>query len=178
MSENHRKLVMKLGRLHLLERMHRHRTLSDYPIYPGQHPILVYIAEHEPCSQRELADGLCISPPSVATSLKRMERTGLVTRESDASDQRYNRISLTPKGWEIMKEVKGHFDETDRLMFQGFSEKQLQDFEKMLSLCIQNLTDKDAAERSTLSLLQETKMMQKRLSKEDSRYGEKNPAQF
>ena len=86
--------------------------------------ILDYIKEHNLCTQKELADSLHISPASVATSIKRLEKSGYVNRSPDKEDIRKNRLSLTDNGTNILKEFRNICDETDKEMFKGFSEEE------------------------------------------------------
>lgn len=44
---------------------------------------------------KELSDGINVSPASVAVSVKRMQKSGLITKISDENDLRCNRIALT-----------------------------------------------------------------------------------
>ena len=83
-----------------------------------------YIKEHNLCTQKELADSLHISPASVATSIKRLEKTGFVKRATDKDDVRKNRLSLTDDGLNILREFRIICDETDKKMFTGFSEEE------------------------------------------------------
>ena len=62
-------------------------ALSHYPEDPAQAP-----------TQRELADRLHMAPPTIAASLKCLERQGYVARRTDERDSRRNRISITQKG--------------------------------------------------------------------------------
>ena len=51
-------------------------------------------------TQKELADRLHSAPPTIAASLKCLERQGYVERRTDEKDSRRNRISITDKGRE------------------------------------------------------------------------------
>ena len=73
--------VGNIGSPHLLV------ALSHYPGDPAQAP-----------TQKELADRLHIAPPTIAASLKCLERQGYVARRTDEKDSRRNRISITQKG--------------------------------------------------------------------------------
>jgi len=64
----------------------------------GRAGVLRVLGKHEGISQRELAEFLHLSPPTVTTMLQKMEQDGLVRRSSDETDQRITRISLTDAG--------------------------------------------------------------------------------
>ena len=49
-------------------------------------------------TQRELAEKMCVKPPSMTVALQKMEKNEYVTRKPDQEDQRIIRITLTEKG--------------------------------------------------------------------------------
>lgn len=55
------------------------------------------IAADGPLEPREIGAACCISSPSLAGVLARMDELGLVKRERTTQDQRRVRVSLTPK---------------------------------------------------------------------------------
>ena len=93
-----------IGSPHLLE------TLSHYPDDPAQAP-----------TQKELADRLHSAPPTVAASLKCLERQGYVARRTDERDSRRNRISITQKGRDALAAGMQAFQQVDNAMFRGFT---------------------------------------------------------
>lgn len=84
--------------------------LFQYPDDPAQAP-----------TQKELADRLHSAPPTVAASLKVLERQGYVERRTDEKDSRRNRISITPKGREAIERSMEAFQQVDEHMYHGFS---------------------------------------------------------
>lgn len=76
------------------------RALADDGTPPGQAMLLRLLAMHDGATQRELADMLHLSAPTVTAMLKRMERGGSIARTPDPHDQRVTRVSLTPAGRE------------------------------------------------------------------------------
>lgn len=84
--------------------------LSRYPDDPALAP-----------TQRELADRLHSAPPTVAASLKVLERQGYVERRVDPADSRRNRISITRKGRDTLAAGMDAFQEVDGRMYAGFT---------------------------------------------------------
>jgi DNA-binding MarR family transcriptional regulator len=74
------------------------RMVTERGGHPGQSGVLPIIAKNEGISQRELADMLHLSPPTVTAMLQKMERNGLVERHDDPSDLRITRLKLTDAG--------------------------------------------------------------------------------
>lgn len=121
---NYRDTVHKLISTSLIHRYHITKSAQKAGLYYGQPMLLEYIKEHSLCTQKELADSLHISPASVATSIKRLEKSGFVKRSTDKEDVRKNRLSLTDIGLDILTEFRSICDETDKEMFKGFSEEE------------------------------------------------------
>lgn len=127
-------------RLHFLNISERHivdRLLEEKGIYFGQPPILCYLSKNPNATQKEIADSLNISPASVAVSVKRMEKTGIISRETDKDDARRNNLSLTEKGRELEKYARQTFSGVDSAKISGFTEEEIH---LMLSL-IQKMND-------------------------------------
>ena len=72
-------------------------------------------------TQKELADRLHCSPPTIAASLKVLERQGYVERRTDEKDSRRNRISITRKGRDAICSAMDGFRKVDEHMYHGFS---------------------------------------------------------
>lgn len=153
MSNLYKKAVHKMCKVTLLHRYRISTALSGLNIYRGQPEILEYLKEHGGCSQRELADFLCVSPASIATSLKRMSKAGFIERTADAADRRINRMSLTEKGEAIRMAGRVECDKVDRLMFSGFSDEEIAVFSDMLSKISQNLSLDGISEKEVIEMI-------------------------
>ncbi|MDE6281035.1 MAG: MarR family transcriptional regulator [Oscillospiraceae bacterium] len=98
--------------------------LSQYPDDPAQAP-----------TQKELADRLHIAPPTIAASLKCLERQGYVARRTDEKDSRRNRISITRKGRDALDSGMRAFQQVDDAMYRGFTpeeREQVQEFHRRM----------------------------------------------
>lgn len=84
--------------------------LSTYPDDPARAP-----------TQKELADRLHAAPPTIAASLKCLERQGYVARRTDEKDSRRNRITITQKGRDALESGMRAFQQVDDAMFRGFT---------------------------------------------------------
>lgn len=78
-------------------------------------------ASEQPPTQKELADRLHCAPPTIAASLKVLERQGYVERRTDEKDSRRNRISITQKGRDAIRSAMDGFRKVDEYMYHGFS---------------------------------------------------------
>lgn len=98
------------------------RGLEHYGINIGQAGILFVLSNGGALSQRELAEKICVKPPSMTVALRKMEKLGFVLKNTDSRDQRITRIELTERGKSCVKEIKEHIDQMEDVLFQGFSD--------------------------------------------------------
>lgn len=84
-------LMARLFARHLDQRL-RHHGLAL-----GAFPALLHLWDRDGLTQKELVDVLGIEQPTMAATLSRMERDGLITRLRDEADGRVQRIWLTEK---------------------------------------------------------------------------------
>ena len=66
-------------------------------VAPGQLPVLLALFDSDGPTQAELARELAVEQPTMASTLARMERDGLVERRPDRDDGRRARVHLTER---------------------------------------------------------------------------------
>ncbi len=121
-------------------------AVDDIGMNRSRHRLLMNLARQGKFrSQKEIADHLEITQAAVTVSLSKLERDGLIER-SCGEDNRFNEISITEKGREIVEKSRAHFAAIDEVCFDGFSDSELDCFGKMLDRIRQNL--KKYAERT------------------------------
>ena len=152
-----RELVQQLISLSVIHRCRITKNASSVGLYWGQPMILEYVLEHDTCTQAEIARALYISPPSVATSLKRIEKAGLITRRQDERDPRKNHISITESGKNALTEFRKICDSTDADMFKGFSEEEKEALHALLLRLHENLDSKSFSREEIRQLINTTK---------------------
>ena len=110
---------------------HMHRCLidtraKDIGMHRTQHRILMHLAIHEHLrSQKALAEHFDITPAAVTGALKKIEGGGYIERAL-GEDNRYNEISITEKGRELVNLTREVFSATDSALFDGFDEEELE----------------------------------------------------
>ena len=77
---------------------HMRQTLGADCAHPRQGPILWLLLTMQGASQAELTRKLNVSAATVAVSIGRLERLGLVLRERNQRNQRAYRLTLTSEG--------------------------------------------------------------------------------
>lgn len=115
------------------------RKLNKTGIYRSQHQILMCIARNPNISQKELAGIYNVSTAAVTVSLKKLEKNGLIVRMVNESDNRYNTISLTERGHEIVESNFAFFVQTEEKMFSDFSLEEIAQFTEYLRRIRKNL---------------------------------------
>lgn len=102
---------------------------SELGFSPGQFPVLIELWNEDGLTQREILDRLEIEQATLANTLQRMERDGLIRREPHPRDKRAVRNFLTDKGRTIETKAMTAAEEADQALFKGFRH-----FEKELML--------------------------------------------
>ena len=90
-------------------------------------------------TQKQLADRLHTAPPTVAASLKCLERQGYVARRTDEKDSRRNRISITPKGRDAILSGMEAFRQVEEYMYHGFSPEEREQVFQFHRRMVENL---------------------------------------
>lgn len=123
-------------------RFHFHRIhtlLEPLGIHPGQPPLLFVLEREEGISQKELARKLHIRPATLTVMLRRMENNGWVRRSQDPEDQRVSRVYLTEEGKQLSALAKSRVRTMESVLFQGFTEGELDDLRRLLGRVRENL---------------------------------------
>ena len=139
-------LAQCIKKIQLLRRRYLQQELMDLGLHPSQLPILEYIQQHEGCSQVEISQDLAVTPASIALSTKRMQKAGFLKKQADQDNLRCNRLSLTPKGAAASKACRESFDRFEKLMFDGFEQKELEQLEDYLDRMTMNITGEETNE--------------------------------
>lgn len=153
MNDLFRPIVIRMNHLHLLHRIYIQRAAVENGLYFGQLPILEYISEHDRCTQSELAENLQVSAPSIATSVKRMQKAGLLEKVTDETDLRCNRISMTEKGVQLSRRGRAAFNSVDQRMFAGFNEEDCEKFCGYLDRLLKNITAEEFQNKTMFALI-------------------------
>jgi len=79
--------------------------LNDFDITPPQFDALQYLISNDKSTIGELSEKMYLACSTVTDLLDRMERNELVKRVKDENDRRIVRITVLPKGHDIIAEV-------------------------------------------------------------------------
>lgn len=108
---------------------HEHRNqiqkiMESEGLFYGQLPILETVKNLGCCTQKEIVNALQVTPPSVATSVKRLVKKGYLAKKTDEKDQRNTLISITDSGRLKAHACRQKFDEMDERVFSVLSDEE------------------------------------------------------
>ena len=129
--------------LQMLRRKYLHGSCFSKEIVPGQYPLLNHLNSNPEANQQELAAMLFVSPASVAQSTKRLQKAGLLEKETDPQNLRKNRLRVTEAGQEAVFSVRQVVDALDQRKFTGFSEAEMESLSGMMERMIVNLANEE-----------------------------------
>lgn len=118
------KLIALIGKGFTLYVNHH---LEKYDLNVSQIHLLFEISNNSNMNQDKLALKCNINKGSAARSIKKLEDKGFVIRQIDENNRRQNKVSLTPKGKQTLKEAIIILDkwEDEVIVKKGFIEKEM-----------------------------------------------------
>lgn len=124
--------ILNISRMH---HTYMEKNLDETGVYHVQHKILMYLSDHSGVPQTKIAENFHVSTATVAVSLKKLETGGYITRSTDKKDNRYNCVSITERGMEIVQKSKCIFVFTDKQVMQVLTEEE----KEILGACLEKL---------------------------------------
>lgn len=108
--------------------------LRPHRVAVGQFPILVHLWEEEGLTQRDLCDLIRVEQPTLANTLKRMERDGLIKRVSDMNDRRRRRIYLTQRAWDLKETLQAESVAVNSVFIKKMNEAEQSEFKRLMHI--------------------------------------------
>lgn len=121
------------------------RRLKPLGVSSGQLPVFFALAGGRALTQRALTDFAAIEQPTMAATLTRMERDGLIVRRPDPQDRRAALVSLTPEAEERAARVRAATDAVNAAALAGLNAAEQEQVRALLARVIAGL---EAAERT------------------------------
>jgi DNA-binding MarR family transcriptional regulator len=115
------------------------RRIEPHGVVPGQFAQLLALYEADGLTQSELSRRVRIEQPTMAVTLKRMERDGLVERVPDPSDGRRARVMLTERARRLEKDLTTAAREVNAIAVEGLTPAEADAFMRTLDRLIANL---------------------------------------
>jgi MarR family transcriptional regulator, transcriptional regulator for hemolysin len=131
-----------------------HQELLPEGITHRQCQVLGWLALEKELSQVDLADRMGIEPPTLVRILDRMERDGLLARESCEGDRRKKMIRALPKASTAWKKIAACARRIRERAGRGMTQQQKQDLNDLLALVQQNLGENQSQARERIAKAQ------------------------
>ena len=139
---------LRLGFLiHDVSRLRRSafdRCLKPLNVTRSQWWVLAYLSREDGMTQSQLAEELDLGKVAVGGLIDRLEKSGLVRRDADASDRRVNRVFLEPKSKQLITRMRKVSHRMNQQILEGLADEKLEGTAVTL----------DAMKRNLLSYLQ------------------------
>lgn len=137
-------MMITASRAH--KKMIEANVCSKIGLHRTQHMILMYLSKRERLpSQKELAEHFNITAAAVTGALQKLETDGYIER-TIGKDNRYNEITITSLGRDIIEKTHLMFAKIDESLFSGFSEEEFNvfiGFFERIHANLDNLTERD-----------------------------------
>jgi DNA-binding MarR family transcriptional regulator len=141
---------LRLGFLiHDVSRLRRSafdRCLKPLNVTRSQWWVLAYLSREDGMTQSQLAEELDLGKVAVGGLIDRLEKSGLVRRDPDASDRRVNRVFLEPKSKQLIAKMRKVSHGMNNTILAGLADTKLE----------AAATTLDSMKRNLLSYLQAT----------------------
>lgn len=128
--------VNYLGRL-LLSQLND--QTKPFGVTQGQLPVLCCLDEKEGQTQAELCKNIQVEQPTMANTLRRMERDGLIYRISSEHDKRQSRVYITDQTRHTVDILKEKSDQVVARMTRHMTEDDINTLSRLIDLSIQTL---------------------------------------
>ena len=121
---------LRLGFLiHDVSRLRRSafdRCLKPLNVTRSQWWVLAYLSREDGMTQSQLAIELDLGKVAVGGLIDRLEKSGLVRREADASDRRVNRVFLEPKSKQLITRMRKVSHKLNTQILAGLADRELE----------------------------------------------------
>jgi DNA-binding MarR family transcriptional regulator len=136
--------------LDLLKRMSRLPVMkppNKSPLSMPQVATLNWVARSPGCGVREIAQGLCVTPPTISVGVRKLIKDGWLEQREDHQDRRARPLFLTEKGDAFVEIVLQHRNQTIKAFLSGLSPHEQEQLISLLDRAISAL--ETAQERET-----------------------------
>lgn len=119
------------------------RRLKPLGLAPAHMPVMFALGDGRELSQKALAEAAAIEQPTMAATLARMERDGLVLRRPNPDDRRAALFSLTPEAREQADAVYAAAFEINDAALAGLTQEERAAFLGMLARVVAALGEEE-----------------------------------
>jgi DNA-binding MarR family transcriptional regulator len=125
------------------------RRLQRHGVALAQWAILLFLYTKDGQTQRQLSRVVAIEPPTVARTIDRMVRDGLVRREPHPHDGRATGIRLTPRALALRDDMAAESMAANAFAARVLSAEELETLKALLRRVIDGLTGEEGEQPPT-----------------------------
>ena len=114
--------------------------MENVRVTPAQAGILFLLAEKDGMTMSELSRILSIDNSTITGLVDRLEKSGLVRRNTSLNDRRTLHVYISPEGKQEMDKARSIVMKANREIKDGFTEEELEAFKKILRSFSQKFT--------------------------------------
>lgn len=100
-------------------------ALARVGLTSAQCGVLFFVAKHDGCLLKELAEGLGLKNAAITGLVARTEKTGCLRRDASPDDARATKLHLTAKGQRKLREIGALNQTLQARLTEGFAESEL-----------------------------------------------------
>lgn len=117
-----------------------HRRIAPLGLAPAQFMVLLELWETDRLTQRDLVERLDVEQATMANTLRRMERDGLITRRPSETDGRARLVELTQKARDLHDPAVAAAEVQNSLALARLSEHERNEFLRLMRKVIAAMT--------------------------------------
>lgn len=142
-NKNAQPLGIKIKLINEKIKQHLNDRLKDNNLTLSQFMVLKYLKQHdnEKVSQKELAQAVQVTHPTMIGLIDRLEEKGMVSRQVDGNDRRYRYIRLTDMGRQYLNQSKQDAEVMDSALVRNFTQEEVAVLKSLLDKVYENISD-------------------------------------
>ena len=113
--------------------------LSDVELNATDLMYLGTLFSKEGITQDDLAKDFCVDKAATARSMRKLERKGIITRQSDKDDRRVKKIYLTEKAYEYKSLMKSIKEKWMKICNTSMNENEVEQFAQNLEIITEHV---------------------------------------
>lgn len=140
------KEILKLKLISSLEKVYYMEAFSQLAEFlQGELYILRFLAlnKSEEIGPSELSDILHMSRPRVTATVSALKKKGFVSTEMDENDRRRQRVNISKKGIEFIKQKQENVENNFEEFIRGIGEKDTLELIRIINLAVHIMENKD-----------------------------------
>ena len=133
-------ISLSLVRLCKVQRQQAEERCQKIGLHTGQELVIFRLLEEDGLSQSQLATKIGVEIGTIAKTVQRMEKEGVLIRRQDAEDARISRVYLTEKGRSLGEPALHIWNDIDAYLVQGMSQAEQLLFRRLIVQAAANLS--------------------------------------